>query len=198
MKGFLILRMVLLLELLQQGLVFGRFLPSFSFTATARACQSLPFYPLPMENRGCGRCPGHRLPEWSFGHPRKPLSQAKPTKKESLALSADRYWMDMTDVIPLFKPSLVIKKPSTFCFIAWHAYLFGINCILATEASFWEGQELNSKYALSDEKSSNASISKAPYEKRGKYFLFHSMTCLPFWYQLHLSCWGLLLRRARA
>ena len=36
MKGFLILRMVLLLELLRQGLVFGRFLPSFSFTATAR------------------------------------------------------------------------------------------------------------------------------------------------------------------
>ena len=35
MKGYLILRMVLLLELLQQGLVFGRFLPSFSFTATA-------------------------------------------------------------------------------------------------------------------------------------------------------------------
>ena len=108
------------------------------------------------------------------------------------------HWVMNWAVMPPSQRPLMKKKTCTSWSIAWHAYLFDINCILAAQATFWEGQELNSKYALSDEKSSNASISKAPHEKRGKYFLFHSMTCLPFRYQLHLSCWGLLLRRARA
>ena len=166
MKGFLILRMVLLLELLQQGLVFGRFLPSFSFTATA----------------------GLRLTS--------PLR--KPPYETGKSLKGRMHWVMNWAVMPPSQRPLMKKKTCTSWSIAWHAYLFDINCILAAQASFWEGQELNSKYALSDEKSSNASISKAPHEKRGKYFLFHSMTCLPFRYQLHLSCWGLLLRRARA
>ena len=56
---------------------------------------------------------------------------------------------------PYQKP-LMKKEASTFCFIAWHAYLLDINCILAAEASFWEGQELKSHQALSCHKSGQA------------------------------------------
>ena len=97
-----------------------------------------------------------------------------------------------------FRASFMKKQASTSRSIVWHAYLINTLNLSSAHASLGEGQELNRKYALSDEQSSNASISKAPHEKRGKYFLFHSMTCLPFWYQLHLSCSGLLLKRARA
>ena len=72
---------------------------------------------------------------------------------------------------PYQKP-LMKKEASTFCFIAWHAYLLDINCILAAEASFWEGQELKSKQALSCLKSGQAVSWRAPIGKGGKSFFW--------------------------
>ena len=72
---------------------------------------------------------------------------------------------------PYQKP-LMKKEASTFCFIAWHAYLFDINCILAAEASFWEGQELKSNQALSCPKIGQAVFWWAPIGKGGKSFFW--------------------------
>ena len=67
---------------------------------------------------------------------------------------------------------LMEKEASTFCSIAWYAYLFYINCIIAAEASFWEGQELKSNQALSCPKSGQAVFWRAPIGKGGKSFFW--------------------------
>ena len=92
MKRFLILRMVLLLELLRQGLVFGRCLPSLTFTETARACQSLSFFihclwkkeAMPVDKERQCLVYGNRLPEWSFGQPRNLWVRQSLLKKKPL------------------------------------------------------------------------------------------------------------------
>ena len=79
MKRFLILKMVLCQELLQQCLVFGHCLPSLSFNTSARACLSLSFCihclwkkeARPVDKKGKDSFVGtiYLLSEGSFGHP---------------------------------------------------------------------------------------------------------------------------------
>ena len=82
------------------------------------------------------------------------------------------HWVMKRAVMHQSQRPLMEKEARAFCSIAWYAYLFYINCIIAAEASFWEGQELKSNQALSCHKSGQAVFLRAPIGKGGKYFFW--------------------------
>ena len=82
------------------------------------------------------------------------------------------HWVMNRAVMHPSQRPLMKKEASTFCSIAWHAYRFDINYILAAQASFWKGQELKSNQALSCHMSGQAVFWSAPIGKGGKSFFW--------------------------